>query len=106
MAAGAPVLASDLDAFRRVLDDGRAGLLVPTGDAAALAGALGALLADDRRRAQLAATGRARAAQWDWPVVAGSVLRVYEAAIAADPRRPVTGRAAGPHGVDHRSAAS
>jgi phosphatidylinositol alpha-mannosyltransferase len=106
MAAGAPVLASDLDAFRRVLDDGRAGLLVPTGDAAALAGALGALLADDRRRAQLAATGRARAAQWDWPVVAGSVLRVYEAAIAADPRRPVTGRSAGPRGVDHRSAAS
>ncbi|HWN35331.1 MAG TPA: glycosyltransferase family 4 protein [Pseudonocardia sp.] len=86
MAAGAPVLASDLDAFRRVLDDGRAGVLVPTGDPAALAGALGALLDDDRRRAGLAAAGRARAARWDWPVIAESVLRVYQAAIAADPR--------------------
>ena len=32
MSAGAPVLASDLDAFRRVLDDGRVGELFPTGD--------------------------------------------------------------------------
>ena len=31
MAAGAPVLASDLDAFRRVLDDGTGGALFPTG---------------------------------------------------------------------------
>ena len=34
MAAGTPVVASDLDAFRRVLDGGRAGALFPTGDAA------------------------------------------------------------------------
>jgi phosphatidylinositol alpha-mannosyltransferase len=88
MAAGTPVLASDLDAFRRVLDDGRAGALVPTGDPAALAGALAGLLGDDHRRAELAAAGRARAARWDWPVVAGEVLRVYRAAVAADPRRP------------------
>ncbi|WP_185061328.1 glycosyltransferase [Pseudonocardia eucalypti] len=89
MAAGAPVLASDLDAFRRVTDDGRAGLLVPTGDPAALGEQLRALLGDDRRRAELAAAGRARAAGYDWPVVAESVLRVYHAAIAADPRRLV-----------------
>jgi len=92
MAAGAPVLASDLDAFRRVLDDGRAGVLVPTGDPVALATALGELLDDDRRRAELSAAGLARAARWDWPVVAESVLRVYQAAIAADPRRPSAAR--------------
>ena len=40
MAAGAPVVASDLDAFARVLEDGTAGVLVPRGSAAALAGAL------------------------------------------------------------------
>ncbi len=36
MAAGAPVVASDLDAFARVLDDGEAGVLVRRGDASAL----------------------------------------------------------------------
>jgi phosphatidylinositol alpha-mannosyltransferase len=72
MAAGVPVLASDLDAFRRVLDGGRAGELVPPGDPVALAVA-----------------GRERAGRYAWPVVAASVLQVYEAAIAADPRRLV-----------------
>lgn len=87
MAAGTPVVASDLDAFRRVLDGGRAGLLVPPGDAGALVAALDGLLADGRRRAALSTAGRTRVAALDWPVVAGQVLRVYQAAAAADPRR-------------------
>ncbi len=87
MAAGAPVLASDLDAFRRVLDGGLAGALVTRGDPVALAGGLAALLDDPARRAELASLGRLRAGQYAWPVVAEQVLRVYEAAIAADPRR-------------------
>ncbi len=86
LAAGTPVLASDLDAFRRVLDGGRAGVLVQAGAPAAFAGALGDLLDDPARRAALAAQGRRRAAVWDWPVVARQVLQVYEMAVAADPR--------------------
>ncbi len=42
MAAGAPIAASDLDAFRKVLRGGRAGELFETGDPAALAEAAGA----------------------------------------------------------------
>ncbi|HKR50728.1 MAG TPA: glycosyltransferase family 4 protein [Pseudonocardiaceae bacterium] len=87
MAAGAPVVASDLDAFRLVLDDGQAGVLVPAGVPTALSSALGDLLDDPVRRTALAAAGRRRAAMWDWPVVAGRVLQVYETAVAADPRR-------------------
>lgn len=87
MAAGAAVVASDLDAFRRLLDDGRAGVLVPVGNPAALAGAVGELLADPGRRAEVVAAGRERVAAFDWSVVAEAVLRVYQAAIAADPRR-------------------
>lgn len=87
MAAGAPVLASDLDAFRAVLGEPLAGVTFPTGDAAALAAALAALLADPARRARLVAAGRRRVARFDWPVVAASVVRVYRAAMAADPRR-------------------
>jgi phosphatidylinositol alpha-mannosyltransferase len=87
MSAGVPVLASNLHAFRRVLDDGRAGVLTPVGDPRALAEALRRLLTDPERRAELAAAGRRRVAGYDWSVVAGQVLRVYEQAIAADPRR-------------------
>ena len=92
MAAGTPVVASDLESFRRVLGEpdslaAPAGVLVPTGDPAALTAALRDLLGDPARRAALSAAGRARAAQYDWSVVAGQVLQVYQAAIAADPRQ-------------------
>ncbi|WP_098960190.1 glycosyltransferase family 4 protein [Pseudonocardia sp. N23] len=93
MAAGAPVLASEIDAFRRVVADPlggpAAGTLAAPGDAAALAAGLAALLDDPARRAALGAAGRVRAAAFDWPVVAGAVLQVYRAAVAADPRRVV-----------------
>ncbi|QXG75848.1 glycosyltransferase family 4 protein [Modestobacter sp. L9-4] len=78
MAAGAPVVASDLDAFARVLADGAAGVLVRRGDAGALAAALTGLLADPDRRAQLTAAGREAVAEYDWSVVAHRVLAVYE----------------------------
>ncbi|MFD4193998.1 MULTISPECIES: glycosyltransferase family 4 protein [Amycolatopsis] len=87
MAAGTAVAASNLDSFRRVLDDGRAGALFTTGDSAALAGCLRDLLGDPARRTSLAAAAGERVAIYDWPVVVTQVLRVYETAIAADPRR-------------------
>jgi phosphatidylinositol alpha-mannosyltransferase len=70
-----------------VLDDGRAGVLTPVGDPRALAAALRELLADPERRVALATAARKRVAMFDWSVVAGQVMRVYEQAIAADPRR-------------------
>jgi phosphatidyl-myo-inositol alpha-mannosyltransferase len=78
MAAGAPVVASDLDAFTRVLADGAAGVLVRRGDPAALAAGLSGLLADPGRRARLAAAGSRVAAGYDWSVVARRILAVYE----------------------------
>jgi phosphatidylinositol alpha-mannosyltransferase len=83
MAAGATVAASDLDAFRRVLDGGRAGALFPTGDAEALTGALGELLDDPARRATLSAHAAKAVAAFDWPSVANRVLEVYATAIEA-----------------------
>ncbi|GAA5102120.1 glycosyltransferase family 4 protein [Haloechinothrix salitolerans] len=87
MAAGTPVVASDLDSFRRVLADGKAGVLTPTGDAAALSATLRKLLGDADRLAALSAAGTERVAVYDWRLVCEQVLRVYETAIAADPRR-------------------
>jgi len=83
LAAGTPVVASDLDAFRRVL--GPAASFSPPGDPAALASALAALLDDPVRRKEFAVAGAARALAFDWSVVADSVLRVYEAATSASP---------------------
>jgi len=85
MAAGTPILASDLDAFRRVLDDGHAGALFPAGDAGALARELTGLLDHSDLRAALASAGTEVVAAYDWPVVARQVLDVYETVIAADP---------------------
>jgi phosphatidylinositol alpha-mannosyltransferase len=81
LAAGAPIVASDLDAFARVLEDGAAGVLVRRGDAPALAQALCALLADPGRRAELSAHGRQVAAGYDWSVLVRRILAVYETVV-------------------------
>ncbi len=81
LAAGAPIVASDLDAFARVLDGGSAGVLVPRGDAAALGEVLGDLLADPERRARLTARGAEVARAYDWPVLAARILAVYETVV-------------------------
>ncbi|HJQ42308.1 MAG TPA: glycosyltransferase family 4 protein [Jatrophihabitantaceae bacterium] len=82
MAAGAAVVASDLEAFRRVLGGGRAGELFAVGDPAALADTLSRVLADPQRRAELVTAGDRAVAPYDWPVVVEQVVRVYELAIA------------------------
>ena len=96
MATGTPVVASDLEAFRRVLEDGRAGVLVPVGDPAALAVALAELLGDPVRRKELAARGAETVEQYDWTTVTARVLEVYETVIAT-----VTVIATAPVDVDH-----
>jgi phosphatidylinositol alpha-mannosyltransferase len=82
MAAGTAVAASDIDAFSRVLEGGRAGALFRTGDPADLARVLGELLDDPDRRAALVAEGTRAVRPYDWNVVVREVLRVYELAIA------------------------
>ncbi|GIF78607.1 glycosyltransferase family 4 protein [Asanoa siamensis] len=89
MAAGTAVVASDLDAFRRVLDGGRAGQLFTTGDPEALSAALGTLLDSPAARAGLRAAARSVVANYDWPVVALRVLEVYAAAIEATDGRVI-----------------
>jgi phosphatidylinositol alpha-mannosyltransferase len=78
MSAGAPILASDIEAFRRVLLGGRAGALFPVGDAAALAAGAADLLADPARRKLLSAEARTAVRAYDWSTVARAVVRVYE----------------------------
>ena len=83
MAAGAPIVASDLDAFRRVLRGGRAGELFENGNADDLAAAIGRLLDDPERRASLSAAASAAVRDYDWPTIARDVVKVYEAVLPA-----------------------
>jgi phosphatidylinositol alpha-mannosyltransferase len=87
LAAGAPIVASDLDAFASVLEGGEAGVLVPRGDAGALARALNRLLDDPERRAELSARGATVAAGYDWQVLARRILAVYETVIGPGGRQ-------------------
>ncbi len=86
MAAGTAVVASELDAFRRVLRDGTAGSLVPVGDSPALARAIDELLTDGDCRAALVRTADQVVGEYDWPVVAEQILRVYETVTVGDAR--------------------
>jgi phosphatidyl-myo-inositol alpha-mannosyltransferase len=81
MAAGVPIVASDIDAFRQVLRGGEAGELFVTGDAGDLARAAGRLLDDPARRAVLSAAALAAVADYDWSVVARDVFSVYETVV-------------------------
>jgi glycosyltransferase involved in cell wall biosynthesis len=61
MAAARPVVATNVaGGIPEMVDDGRTGLLVPYGDAEAMAGALGRLCRDRRLRDELGRAGRAR----------------------------------------------
>jgi phosphatidyl-myo-inositol alpha-mannosyltransferase len=78
MSAGAPVLASDLPAFVRVLDGGAAGATFVNEDSKDLGRRLVELIRDPERRRELALRGRRRAGVFDWSVVASDVMAVYE----------------------------
>jgi phosphatidylinositol alpha-mannosyltransferase len=90
MAAGVPIVASDIEAFRQVLRGGEAGELFTTGDAGDLARAAGRLLDDPARRAALSAAARVAVADYDWSVVARSVLSVYETVVLGSTQVAVT----------------
>ncbi|HXB15351.1 MAG TPA: glycosyltransferase family 4 protein [Solirubrobacteraceae bacterium] len=63
MACGTPAVSTDVGAIPELLDDGRAGVIVPHGEPRALREALIALLADEQRREQLGRAGRERCEQ-------------------------------------------
>ena len=78
MALGVPTVASDVPALQEVLDEGRCGVLVPPGDADALAGACVDLLSSPKRAAALAAAGRSRfEADYSAEAVTHAMLALY-----------------------------
>ena len=78
MATGTPVVASNLAAFARVLRDGHAGIMFNNEDSSSLAATVNKLLQDEATQMKLVAAGHARAAQFDWSIVANQIVEVYE----------------------------
>jgi phosphatidylinositol alpha-mannosyltransferase len=84
MAAGTPVVASDIEAFQRVMLEGAAGVHFRNGDSDDLASTLIELLSDRARREELRLAGYARAAEFDWATIAKRVVEVYRSVTPGD----------------------
>jgi phosphatidylinositol alpha-mannosyltransferase len=78
MAAGAPIVASDIPGYRDVVTSGEEGLLVERQNPGALADALCRLLGNPELRASMRRAGQSKARNYDWPRVASDVLAYYE----------------------------
>lgn len=76
-ASGVPVLAAASGGLTEAICNTHTGLLVPTHDPADWSRQLTGLLLDDRRRAEMAITGRNRAMSMTWPLVADRTLDAY-----------------------------
>jgi phosphatidylinositol alpha-mannosyltransferase len=77
MAAGTPVVASDIDGYRNVASDGVDACLVPPGDPEALAAALAAVTGDAGLAAGLVSGGRDRAEQFSMAHLAERYVELY-----------------------------
>jgi len=86
LSAGTAVVASDIPAFKAVLENGEVGALFKNQDSADLAKVIVGLLRDDERRKKLANNGKLSAQKYDWQVVAEQIESVYEMAIAGGQR--------------------
>src|SRR5258705_12711955 len=83
MASGVPVIGSTCGAIPEVISE--AGLIFPEGDAAALAGALGRMLADKDLRKRLVIAGLARVGQYSWEQVAERMYELYRQVLKSRP---------------------
>lgn len=83
MAAGVPIIASDIPGYRGLLEGEHVGLLVPQGNEHELARAAVALLQDPARRDQMSARGGRIAREYDWDVLVHRVVDYYRQLITA-----------------------
>jgi phosphatidylinositol alpha-mannosyltransferase len=81
MAAGLPVVATDIPGYREVVSDGVEGLLVSPRDPEALAAGLVRVLTVPGLAARLGEAGRERARTFDWPIVVDRLEELYGRAI-------------------------
>jgi phosphatidylinositol alpha-mannosyltransferase len=81
MAAGTPVVASNLDGYRNVATDDETALLVETGNVGSLASALARVMVDSQLAARLTANGREHAQRFSMDALADRYIEMYERAL-------------------------
>jgi phosphatidylinositol alpha-mannosyltransferase len=91
MASGLPVVASDIDGFRRVVSHGEDGLLAANRDPESIAQALLELGSDRRARLEMGIQGRKKALGYSWPLVTDTLERIFLDMLGAEPARATPG---------------
>jgi len=81
MAAGLPVIASNVGGIPEVVADGDSGVLVEPGNPGALADAILRLCQDERRRREMGRDGKVRASRYAWESVTPQIHAVYQQAL-------------------------
>ncbi len=84
MAAGAPVVASNIDGYRNVATDGENAVLVEPGNSRELASALAKVIADPRLSDRLVAAGKLHAQQFTMDALADRYIEMYERALSME----------------------
>ena len=84
MAAGTPVVSTDIDGYRNVATDGENALLVEPGNAQALASAMSRVIADSRLATRLTDAGRIHAQSYSLDALADHYVLLYEKALGME----------------------
>ena len=84
MAAGTPVVSTDIDGYRNVATDGENALLVEPGNPQALASAMSRIIADPRLATRLTAAGRIHAQSYSLDALADHYVVLYERALSME----------------------
>jgi len=84
MSAGTPIVASDIQAFKDLLQGGDSGVLFSSEDSGDLSSKIVDLLGDDVKRRDVANRGLRRASDFDWHKVASDIVDVYEMALVGN----------------------
>lgn len=82
MALGVPIVASDTGGIRQTAGDGKAALLVPPGDPAALAAGLDQVLGDRALASQLSEAGQGQCGNQDWGTTGARIIDLYRDTVA------------------------
>jgi glycosyltransferase involved in cell wall biosynthesis len=79
MACGTPVIASDIEGIRDIIESGKSGILVPPDDPIKLAEAIQFLLDNDDIRIKFGAEGRKKVEkEFSWDVIVARLLEIYK----------------------------